>query len=90
MDAVLPTLLFNARVVELDRAQPGNDPNAPSPKFAPYYRSHVDAARIGPGREVYAAQPPLARRFDGVSGVPQLMTGGGASCSRASSSTRSR
>ncbi len=72
-DAVLPTLTFNARVVEFDRAQPGNDPNAPAPKFAPYYRTHVDAARISRGREVYATQRPLARRFEAESGVPEAI-----------------
>ncbi len=71
IDSVLPTLELNLRVVELDRAQPGSDPNAAPPRFAPYYRSHVDAARVGRGRAMYAAQRGLARRFEANSGVPE-------------------
>src|SRR5687767_13161068 len=52
LDAVFPTLSFNPRVIELDRAQPGGNPNAPAaaiPRFAPYAARHVDGERIGRG-----------------------------------------
>ena len=45
MNSVFPTLTPNARVVELDRAQPGGSLNSPIPAFEPYRRQHVDAAR---------------------------------------------
>lgn len=70
LDAVLPTLNFNPRVIDLDRAQPGTDPNAPPPKFAPYYRSHVDAARIARGRSAYAANRSRLARIEAETGVP--------------------
>ncbi len=71
LDAVLPTLSFNPRVVDLDRAQPGNDSNAPPPKFAPYYRAHVDAARIARGRATYQAQRARLARIEAETGVPE-------------------
>src|SRR3546814_14649120 len=37
--SVFPTLTMNPRVIELDRAQPGGNPNAPIPMFAPYQSS---------------------------------------------------
>ncbi|WP_068076492.1 lytic murein transglycosylase [Novosphingobium lentum] len=46
-------LTFNPRVIELDRTQPGGGPSSSIPAFAPYYRNHVDAARIAGGRRVY-------------------------------------
>src|SRR3546814_5362889 len=53
--SVFPTLTMNPRVIELDRAQPGGNTNAPIPMFAPYKARHVDAARI---RRRRAAYPP--------------------------------
>lgn len=72
IDAILPTLTYNARVVELDRAQPGggNNPNA-IPNFAPYRARHVDAARINRGRDKYAALRPLLARVEARTGVPE-------------------
>jgi lytic murein transglycosylase len=46
-------LFYNARVVRLDRAQPGGTPGvAPAgyADFAPYRRQHVDAAHINKGQ----------------------------------------
>lgn len=70
-DAVLPTLTFNPRVVELDRQQPEARPNAPVPRFAPYRTTHVDAARIGRGRSTYSAQRPRLARVEAETGVPE-------------------
>ena len=70
-DAVFPTLTYNARVVELDRAQPGGGANAPIPKFAPYRQRHVDAARISRGRATYQAQRGRLARIEAQTGVPE-------------------
>ncbi|MDP9086661.1 MAG: lytic murein transglycosylase [Pseudomonadota bacterium] len=54
--STVPWLSLNSRVIQLDRAQPGNigNPNA-TPPFAPYRREHVSADLIARGRSVYAA-----------------------------------
>ena len=39
-------LTYNPQVIALDRAQPGANPNAPPPAFAPYRAAHVDAAEM--------------------------------------------
>lgn len=70
-DAVFPTLTYNARVVELDRAQPGANPNAAPPRFAPYRARHVDAARIARGRAAYAANRGRLARVEAETGVPE-------------------
>ena len=70
-DAVFPTLTYNPRVVELDRAQPGGNPNAPIPMFAPYRAKHVDSARIGRGRATYQEQRGRLRRIEAETGVPE-------------------
>jgi membrane-bound lytic murein transglycosylase B len=69
--AVIPTLTFDPRVVALDRRQPGADPNAPIPKFAPYYARHVDAARISAGRIKYQELRPLLSKVERETGVPE-------------------
>ena len=71
LDAVIPTLTFNPRVVELDRDQPGAGPTGPVPRFAPYRAAHVDAARIARGRAKYAALRPLLARVERSTGVPE-------------------
>ena len=74
LDAVIPTLRFNPRVVELDRAQPGGVlPNSPIPAFAPYRAKHVDTARISRGRAKYAELRPLLERVERQTGVPESM-----------------
>lgn len=70
VDAIIPTLSFNARVVELDRAQPGNDPNV-IPKFAPYRARHVDGPRISRGRAKYASLRPFLGKVERETGVPE-------------------
>lgn len=72
LDAVLPTLTYNPRVVELDRDQPGGtSPNAPIPNFAPYKARHVDAARINRGCATYRRLRPLLARVERETGVPE-------------------
>lgn len=73
LDAVLPTLSFNPRVIELDRAQPGGNPNTPPaaiPRFAPYAARHVDAERINRGRKRYQELRPRLALIETRTGVP--------------------
>jgi membrane-bound lytic murein transglycosylase B len=70
VDAIIPTLTYNPRVVELDRAQPGADPNV-IPQFAPYRARHVDAPRINRGRAKYTSLRPLLARVERDTGVPE-------------------
>ena len=71
-DAGIAGLTLNPRVVELDRDQPGgSDPSTATPPFAPYYRAHVDAARIDRGRVVYQAQRGRLERIERDTGVPE-------------------
>ena len=72
-DSTLPTLSFSARVVRLDRAQPGATPATVvnPPDFAPYLASHVDAVRIGMGRSRYGSLRPLLLSIEQNSGVPE-------------------
>ena len=68
LNATIPGLTFNSRVIALDRAQPGgvNNPNA-YPPFAPYRRQHVNASLISRGQARYRAQysrlAAVERRF---------------------------
>ncbi|SEI99600.1 lytic murein transglycosylase [Sphingomonas sp. OV641] len=71
VDAVLPTLTYSARVVELDRAQPGNPGSTAIPPFAPYKARHVDAARISRGRSAYTANRSRLARVEAETGVPE-------------------
>ena len=73
LDRVLPSLNYNERVVQLDRAQPEGATDAPIPMFAPYKAKHVDAARIGRGRSKYTELRPLLARIEAQTGVPEEM-----------------
>jgi membrane-bound lytic murein transglycosylase B len=76
IDAVIPTLTYNDRVVQLDRTQPGGsplNPNAPIPKYAPYRASHVDSARISRGREKYRALRGFLGKVERETGVPEAI-----------------
>lgn len=66
----LPGLTFNARVIQLDRSQPGGGPQPTIPPFAPYLASHVDAARIAGGRREYAALAGQLAQVERRYGVP--------------------
>jgi membrane-bound lytic murein transglycosylase B len=69
--AVLPTLTYSQRVVDLDRQQPGGQPGGPIPKLAPYLERHVDSARISRGRARYQSLRPLLQRVERATGVPE-------------------
>ncbi len=69
INAVIPGLTYNPRVVELDRAQPGGSSGV-IPAFEPYRRRHVDAARINGGRRQYAASASIIARVEREYGVP--------------------
>ena len=71
IDAVMPTLTLNPRVIELDRQQPESRPNAPIPAFEPYKRMHVDIDRITRGRAAYQRQRPYLSRIERQTGVPE-------------------
>lgn len=72
-DSNIPGLQYNARVIALDRSQPGGDPTqaATIPNFAPYKARHVDAARIKRGRERYQMLRPQLARVEAETGVPE-------------------
>ncbi len=69
IDALTSGLTPNPRVVSLDRAQPGSRPGSP-PAFWPYYRDHVDAARINGGRDMLAASAAITPGIEAEYGVP--------------------
>jgi lytic murein transglycosylase len=71
LDSVLPTLTLNTRVIDLDRAQPGANPNAPAPNFAPYRIKHVDTQRIARGRSAYLEQRGHLAGIEAQTGVPE-------------------
>lgn len=71
IDAVLPTLTFQQRVVDLDRAQPEARPGAVIPRFAPYRWHHVDANRILRGRIKYTSLRASLSHIELETGVPE-------------------
>jgi membrane-bound lytic murein transglycosylase B len=72
IDVMTNGLTYNPKVVGYDRAQPGSRPGSP-PAFWPYYRSHVDAARISGGRAVMDASAGILPRIEAEYGVPAKM-----------------
>jgi len=73
VDTVLPTLTYSQRVVDLDRAQPGNPAATTTsiPSFAPYRAAHVDAARISRGRAKYAELRGWLAMVESETAVPE-------------------
>jgi membrane-bound lytic murein transglycosylase B len=71
LDAVFPTLTLNPRVIELDRAQPGANPTAGIPDFAPYKAQHLSSALIANGRAAYQAERWRLQRIEQQTGVPE-------------------
>jgi membrane-bound lytic murein transglycosylase B len=71
--AVIPTLTYNPRVVELDRQQPESKPNATIPAFEPYRRQHLSTALIERGRAAYQRQRSRLERIERETGVPESM-----------------
>ncbi|MCW3797483.1 lytic murein transglycosylase [Sphingomonas sp. BN140010] len=74
IQAVVPYLTLNSRVIELDRAQPGqvNNPNA-IPPFAPYRRKHVTDDLITRGAARYAANYAFLTNIERRFGVEPLV-----------------
>jgi len=70
IQAMTAGLTPNQRVVALDRSQPGSSSVATPPAFAPYRRTHVDAARIAAGRAMYANVASLLPGIEARYGVP--------------------
>lgn len=68
--SVISTLSFSPRVIQLDRSQPGGGPSTGFSPFAPYRRSHVDAARISGGRREYVTNAGLLGEIERRYGVP--------------------
>ncbi len=62
-------LSFNQRVIDLDRAQPGVNPNV-TPPYEPYRRNHIDAARINGGRRIYDSLASQIPQIEARYGVP--------------------
>ncbi len=67
--AMTSGLTLNPRVIALDQSQPGATPGAP-PAFWPYYRDHVDSARITGGRTMLKASAAAIPRLEAEFGVP--------------------
>jgi len=71
IDRYTSGLTLNPRVVSLDRSQPGSSANPSAvPAFAPYRRTHVDAARIAGGRSMYAQVAGFSPAIEQRYGVP--------------------
>lgn len=79
IQAVMPSLDVDPRVVRLDRAQPGGIPdprrmNEPPPPFAPYRRQHVTTDLIQRGAARFSALWPYLYRIEQRYGVePQVL-----------------
>ena len=71
VDATLPGLTINPRVIELDRQQPGSDVAGPVSMFAPYRVQHLDTQRITRGQRVYQAQRSRLSSIERRTGVPE-------------------
>lgn len=73
LDAVLPTLTINDRVIRLDQSQPGGGANSPIPPFEPYRLKHVDPARIRGGQAAYQANRAKLVQIERETGVPEAV-----------------
>jgi lytic murein transglycosylase len=69
IDSMLAGLIYNPRVIALDRSQPGARPNSP-PAFWPYYRKHISQARIDAGRTMLRDSAALLPGIEAEYGVP--------------------
>ena len=75
IQATIPFLSLNSRVIRLDRGQPGqiNNPNY-IPPFAPYRRDHVTPSLITRGKARFSSQWPRLVRIEQRFGVePQIL-----------------
>ena len=71
INAVVPGLSLNERVVDLDRGQPGAKPDAPPPRFSNYRARHVDRVRVARGKVKYAALRGFLGKVERETGVPE-------------------
>jgi lytic murein transglycosylase len=70
IQATIPSLELNGRVIELDRGQPGGLPGSNYiPPFAPYRDKHVTASMISRGQSRYSAHWPRLRAVQARFGV---------------------
>jgi len=69
IQALTTGLTFNPKVIRLDRAQPGSNPDKP-PSIWNYIRTHVDPVRIGGGRREMASLGAEANKIEAEYGVP--------------------
>lgn len=70
IDRMTAGLTPNPRVIALDNNQPGSATSRGYPPMSGYIATHVDAARIGGGRSVYAQHRDLLARIEAQYGVP--------------------
>ncbi len=73
IDRMTAGMTPNARVIQLDNNQPGSATTRGYPPMSNYIATHVDAARIGGGRAVYAQHRDLLARIEREYGVPGPM-----------------
>ena len=70
ISSYLYDLTPNARVIELDRDQPGSPSRSGYPAMAPYINTHVNPTRIARGREMYGATYQTLMQVEREYGVP--------------------
>lgn len=70
LDATLPGLQVNPRVITLDRNQPGGPIDSPIPDFEPYRKTHVNGDRIAGGRAARVRNAGHLDRIVARTGVP--------------------
>ena len=71
LDSVLTGLTASPRVIELDRAQPGDAGPAPAPtRFDAYLARRLDATRVAAGRGVRDRIAPTLAAVEARTGVP--------------------
>ena len=70
LDAILPSLTYNPRVVELDRAQPDDSSPSAPPRLSDYLAKRLDPIRISRGRSRLASLAPQISDIEQRYGVP--------------------
>ena len=73
IDAVIPGLTPNDRVIELDRAQPGGPPGSGIPPYEPYRRRHVTNDIVQRGKAEYRQHYDTLVRIQQQTGVDPFM-----------------
>lgn len=70
LDAILPTLTFNSRVVELDRNQPDDSRQTAIPKLSDYLARRLTPDRVETGRTRYRSLADRLPAIEAKTGVP--------------------